>query len=91
MSDTEPHPEGESYMEEGQVYSSNVAVLKSMGVDDEEQIREALQQTGNTLHDAVQLLFPESPPYSAQSSGYSRNVSYEMEMQVYRFIVNLPK
>ena len=76
MSDgDQSQPVGENYMDEEQVYSSNVAVLKSMGVEDEERIREVLQQTGNTLHDAVQLFFPETSPDS-------RNVSSEMEVQV---------
>ena len=51
----------------------SVEAIKAMGItQDEDQIREALRRCNNNREEAVQLLFPESPPESDMftSSGY---------------------
>ena len=66
--------------------SHNVELIKQMGLTNDEAIRDALQQTGNDVDAALQILLPDTegnPPSGIDSqSSYERIDSYDIEMKV---------
>ena len=66
--------------------SQNVELIKQMGLTDDEAIREALQQSGNDVDSALQILLPDtdSNPTTVidSQSSYERIDSYDIEMKV---------
>lgn len=76
--------------------SENVELIKQMGLTDQEAIRNALRQTSNDVDAALQILLPDTdeqpdvpPPGIESQSSYERIDSYDIEMKVYLFLVQI--